>query len=121
MGCPLRSRAPQLRAARELADKIKKGKVGAEGFFSRRDVYLNGWSGLDSPEAVKLAAEVFQDAGWVIPRFAANLPTLWAAGARPISTESIRRWRNEHAGTPPGARSRWMDWMPSARIFGRFG
>ena len=56
---------PQLRAARELADKIKRRKVGADGFFSCRDVYLKGWSGLDSPEVVKLAAEVLQDAGWV--------------------------------------------------------
>jgi hypothetical protein len=58
---------PQLRAARELADKIKKRKVGADGFFSCREVYLKGWSGLDSPEAVKMAAEVLQDAGWVRP------------------------------------------------------
>jgi putative DNA primase/helicase len=56
---------PQLRAARELADKIKHRKVGADGFFSCRDVYLKGWSGLDSPEAVKQAAEVLQDAGWI--------------------------------------------------------
>ena len=56
---------PQLRAARELADKIKKRKVGGSGSFSCRDVYLKGWSGLDTPEAVKLAAEVLQDAGWV--------------------------------------------------------
>jgi putative DNA primase/helicase len=58
---------PQLRAARELAAKIKHGKVGTDGFFSCRDVYLKGWSGLDSPEAVKQAAEVLQDAGWVRP------------------------------------------------------
>jgi len=56
---------PQLRAARELADKIKHRTVGTDGFFSCRDVYLKGWSGLDSPEAVKQAAEVLQDAGWV--------------------------------------------------------
>jgi putative DNA primase/helicase len=56
---------PQLRAARELADKIKHRKVGTEGFFSCRDVYLKGWSGLDTLEAVKLAAEVLQDAGWL--------------------------------------------------------
>jgi putative DNA primase/helicase len=59
---------PQLRAARELADKIKHRKVGKDGFFSCRDVYLKGWSGLDSPEAVKRAAEVLQDAGWVRDR-----------------------------------------------------
>jgi putative DNA primase/helicase len=56
---------PQLRAARELAEKIRSRKVGDGGFFSCREVYLKGWSGLDSPEAVKLAAEVLEDAGWV--------------------------------------------------------
>lgn len=56
---------PQLRAARELAEKLRARKVGADGFFSCREVYLKGWSGLDSPEAVKLAAEVLEDAGWV--------------------------------------------------------
>ena len=56
---------PQVRAARELADRIKKRKVGVDGFFCCRDVYLKGWSGLDTPETGKLAAEVLQDAGWV--------------------------------------------------------
>jgi Protein of unknown function (DUF3987) len=60
---------PQLRAARELADHIKRkhvrNKDGGFDWFAGRDVYLKGWSGLDSPEAVKRAAEVLQDAGWV--------------------------------------------------------
>jgi hypothetical protein len=56
---------PQLRAARELAERIKQRKIGAKGVFSCRDVYLKGWSGLDGPEAVKLAAEVLEDAGWI--------------------------------------------------------
>jgi putative DNA primase/helicase len=56
---------PQLRAARELADKIKQRKVGADGFFTRREVYLKSWSGLDTPDSVKQAAEVLQDANWV--------------------------------------------------------
>ena len=55
----------RMRAARELADKIKQRKVGANGSFTCRDVYIKGWSGLDSPEAVKLAVEVLQDASWV--------------------------------------------------------
>jgi Protein of unknown function (DUF3987)/Domain of unknown function (DUF3854) len=54
---------PQLRAARELAGKIKKGKLGAT--FSCRDVYTKGWAGLDSPEIVKQAAEVLEDANWI--------------------------------------------------------
>jgi putative DNA primase/helicase len=57
--------SPQLRAARELAEKIKRRKVGADGFFSGRDVYLKGWSGLDSPEAVRQAAVILKDARWV--------------------------------------------------------
>lgn len=57
--------SPQLRAARVLADKIKQKKVGADGLFSCRDVYLNGWACLESPEAVKRAPEVLEDAGWV--------------------------------------------------------
>ena len=56
---------PQMRAARELADKIKRRKIGTNGLFSCREVYLNGWSGLDSPEAVKQAVEVLQDAAWI--------------------------------------------------------
>jgi putative DNA primase/helicase len=57
--------SPQIRAARDLADKIKKRKLGVDGFFSCRDVYLKEWSGLDTPETVKHAAEVLRDAGWL--------------------------------------------------------
>jgi putative DNA primase/helicase len=56
---------PELRAAWELAGKIERRKVGVIGFFCCRDVYNNGWSGLDDPEIVKKAAEILQDAGWV--------------------------------------------------------
>jgi putative DNA primase/helicase len=56
---------PQLRVAQELADKIKKRKIGADGSFSCRDVYLKGWSGLDSPEAVNLAAQVLEQDWWI--------------------------------------------------------
>jgi putative DNA primase/helicase len=56
---------PQLRAAQELADKIEKRRIGANGFFSCRDVYLKGWSGLDSPEAARLAVEVLEQGGWI--------------------------------------------------------
>ena len=56
---------PQMRAAQELAEKIKSRKVGTDGLFSCRDVYLKGWSGLDTPESVRLAAQVLEDAGWI--------------------------------------------------------
>lgn len=56
---------PRLRAARELSGRIKQRKVGAGGSFTCRDVYLKGWSGLDSPDVVRLALEVLEDAAWV--------------------------------------------------------
>ena len=54
-----------MRAAQELAEKIKTGKVGANGFFTLRDVYLKGWSGLDTPDLARVAAQVLNDAGWI--------------------------------------------------------
>jgi putative DNA primase/helicase len=56
---------PQIHAAHVLANKIKEKKVGSSGQFSLRDVYLKGWSGLDSPELAQGAALVLQDAGWI--------------------------------------------------------
>jgi putative DNA primase/helicase len=56
---------PELRAARVLAAKIRGRKVGADGFFTCREVYTNGWSGLDGHEATKLAVDFLQDAHWV--------------------------------------------------------
>lgn len=55
----------RMRAARELADKIKQRKVGANGPFTGRDIYLKGWSGLAEPESVKLALDVLVDASWI--------------------------------------------------------
>ncbi len=63
---------PQMRAARELADKIKRKKAGAHGSFSCRDVYLKGWSGLDSPGAVQMAVEVLEDALWLRREYASD-------------------------------------------------
>jgi putative DNA primase/helicase len=63
--------SPQVRAARELAERIAKRQIrnkdGGHDWFTARDVYLKGWSSLDSPEAVKQAADVLQDAGWLRP------------------------------------------------------
>jgi len=48
-----------------LAEKLKKRQVAQDGFFSCREVYLKGWSGLDTPELARMAVEVLQDAGWI--------------------------------------------------------
>jgi putative DNA primase/helicase len=77
--------SPQVRAARELAEKIKKRQVGADGFFSCRDVYLKGWTGLDSPEAVRLATQVLQDARWIRELPEESRPS----GGRPSSRYAV--------------------------------
>jgi hypothetical protein len=56
---------PQVHAAHVLANKIREKKIGFEGHFKLRDVYLKGWSGLDSPELAQGATLVLQDAGWI--------------------------------------------------------
>jgi putative DNA primase/helicase len=67
---------PQMRAARELAERIKRKDLWRKDTdtvspmaeirtFSAREVYLKGWSGLDGPDVVRMAAEVLVDAGWL--------------------------------------------------------
>jgi putative DNA primase/helicase len=55
--------APQVRAARELADRLKRAKLPAT--FSLRDVYLKGWSGLGTPGEARAALEILTDSHWV--------------------------------------------------------
>jgi putative DNA primase/helicase len=57
--------SPELHAARELAEKIKRGKLAAE--FSTRDVYLKGWSGLTTADEARAVLRVLEDSGWVRP------------------------------------------------------
>ena len=82
---------PQMRAAQELAEKIKKRKIGANGVFTCRDVYIKGWSGLDNAEAVKLAAQVLMDSGWIRELSAEPNPL----GGRPCSRYQVnpRVWK----------------------------
>lgn len=70
---------PQMRAAKELSMRIKSGKLGSAGGFTLRDVYLKGWSGLDTPELAKVAVEVLEDACWVRKEVAEPGPS----GGRP--------------------------------------
>lgn len=55
----------ELHAARELSEKLQKGKLPVE--FSTRDVYLKGWSGLSTPDEARAALRILEDAGWVRP------------------------------------------------------
>jgi putative DNA primase/helicase len=56
---------PQMRSAQVFAEKLKKRHIAPDGFFTCREVYLKGWSGLETPELVRMAVEVLQDACWI--------------------------------------------------------
>ena len=56
---------PEYHAAIELSRKLARGWKRAEGKFTLREVYRNGWTGLDSPETVRKALQVLEEYGWV--------------------------------------------------------
>ncbi len=58
---------PQMRAASELAEKLKQGRIGQDGTISIREIYRRGWAGLDTPESARAALDILEDAGWVRP------------------------------------------------------
>ena len=104
---------PQLRAARELADKIKHRKVGADGFFSCREVYLKGWSGLDTPEAGETGggslAGCRVDAGR-----GQGVWSVWRPTLDPFSGESRGVGMSTRRSNSVN-RIRWMGWRPVLR------
>lgn len=55
--------SPETRAARELARHIHAGDLSSP--FTTRVAYLKGWTGLDSPERVRAALALLEEAGWV--------------------------------------------------------
>lgn len=81
---------PQTEAAKALLDKIKQGKlIDKEGKpvdqFKAADVYLKGWSVLNTPETVRQAAAVLCDLGHL--RKLETRPTV--VGGRPSLTYLI--------------------------------
>ncbi len=52
-------------AAAELGRRLAAGWKSIEGIFTVRDVYQNDWRGLTTPEGVRRALAILEDAGWV--------------------------------------------------------
>jgi putative DNA primase/helicase len=71
---------PECRAARELARHIQAKDVVEN--FTTRSIYLNGWSGLDTPDRVRGALSLLEDAAWVRRIESASPPS----GGRPSET-----------------------------------
>ena len=57
--------SPERQAAAELGRHLAAGWKRTEGMFTARDVYLNDWSGLSTPDPVRRALTILQDAEWV--------------------------------------------------------
>lgn len=58
---------PEVVAALALAEKIQSGRAVVDGVLTVRDVYQKRWHSLDSPEAVKAAADILVDHEWLRP------------------------------------------------------
>ena len=56
--------SPERLAAISLAQKLQRGWKRDSGTFSVRDVYANDWSGLGTPDEVRAAVRVLEEAGW---------------------------------------------------------
>jgi putative DNA primase/helicase len=51
------------KAAASLGEKIRAGALGVK--FSVREVYRNGWEGLETPESARTALEQLEEDGWI--------------------------------------------------------
>lgn len=56
---------PERLAASSLGKKLIKGWRRDERCFTLRDVYQNDWTGLDTPDEVRAAVRLLEDAGWL--------------------------------------------------------
>jgi len=57
--------SPERQAASELGRHLANGWKREEEVFTVRDVYQNDWRGLSTPDAVRRALALLEDAGWV--------------------------------------------------------
>jgi Protein of unknown function (DUF3987) len=57
--------SPERQAAAELGRHLAAGWKRTEGIFTVRDVYRNDWRMLTTPDAVRRALAIVEDAGWV--------------------------------------------------------
>jgi putative DNA primase/helicase len=57
--------SPERQAAAELGRHLADGWKGDEGVFTVRDAYQNDWRGLETPDAVRRACGILEDAGWI--------------------------------------------------------
>jgi hypothetical protein len=52
-------------AAEKILEKIREGRLGANGFVRGPDVYAAHWSGLDDPKRVNAGLKILCETGWL--------------------------------------------------------
>ncbi len=109
-GLLLRRNTATAELAQELADKIKRRKVGTDGFFSSREVYLKGWSGLDTPGS-RAAGSRNPPGCRMGPDVADASGPSWRTPVSSVRSKSEGVGMS-NAAQQPTTRSRWMDWKP---------
>jgi len=57
--------SPEMRAAIELGEHIRRGDLGKDGMFSLRDVYRPQWTALGNSDAALAAVRVLIDWDWI--------------------------------------------------------
>jgi putative DNA primase/helicase len=55
----------EMAAAQTIAKRLANGWKRADGRFTLRDAYRNGWSGLTTPNEARAALQVLCEYGWV--------------------------------------------------------
>jgi len=80
-------------AAAELGRRLAAAWKRTEGMFTLRDVYQNDWRALETPDAVRSALTILENAGWVRPLLLETKPT----GGRPSELYAInpRVWKGK--------------------------
>jgi hypothetical protein len=82
-----------LRLAAALGEKLRRGCLGNR--FRIPDIYLRGWTGLDTLEQARTAVGVLADAGWIVRQVRGGGEEFWlnpeiceAAGISPVAAEA---------------------------------
>jgi putative DNA primase/helicase len=57
--------SPRVDAARRLAEKIKTRKIGGDGVFSTKDVYIHGWREMTDPDSTRPVLRILEEQGWI--------------------------------------------------------
>jgi putative DNA primase/helicase len=91
--------SPAIQAANDLAKRIRTRQVTKGRFFTLREIYQKGWTGMSSPTEARQACQVLTDLGWI--RQSAERKSGRPSGRFEINPEVMRGGFGGFAGSPP--------------------